>query len=133
MAPVKAPFSKPNSSDSRSSVGSAAQFTLTNGLSLRSDWACSARATSSLPVPLSPRIRTVTSVSETRSIRSRTSIIFSLLPKSIVDFDLGVLERLADEVRGPERYRLHDRVGPSLGGDRDDGEVAVDLPEGCEG
>ena len=30
------------------------------------------RATSSLPVPLSPRIRTVTSVTAMRSIRSRT-------------------------------------------------------------
>ena len=37
MAPVKAPVSKPNSSDSSSSVGSAAQFTFTNGLSWRSD------------------------------------------------------------------------------------------------
>ena len=33
MAPVNAPRSKPNSSDSSSSVGSAAQFTFTNGLS----------------------------------------------------------------------------------------------------
>ena len=37
IAPVNAPRSKPNSSDSSSSVGSAAQFTLTNGLSRRSD------------------------------------------------------------------------------------------------
>ncbi len=36
-----------------------------------------ARATSSLPVPLSPRTRTVTSVSATRSINSCTSRIFS--------------------------------------------------------
>jgi hypothetical protein len=87
MAPVNAPFSNPNSSDSRSSVGSAAQFTFTNDLSLRSDCSCSARATSSLPVPLSPRISTVTSVSETRRMRSRTSAMRSLLPKSIVYFD----------------------------------------------
>ena len=70
IAPVKAPRSKPNSSDSSSSVGRAAQLTLTNGLSRRSDDEQSARATSSLPVPLSPRIRQVTSVSATRSIRS---------------------------------------------------------------
>ena len=36
-APVNAPRSKPNSSDSSSSVGSAAQFTLTNGMSRRSE------------------------------------------------------------------------------------------------
>ena len=41
-----------------------------------------ARATSSLPVPLSPRISTVTSVSATRSISSRTSRICSLVPSS---------------------------------------------------
>src|ERR1700682_3210843 len=35
IAPVNAPRSKPNSSDSRSSVGSAAQFTLTNGFLAR--------------------------------------------------------------------------------------------------
>ena len=35
--PVNAPRSKPNSSDSSSSAGSAAQFTLTNGLSRRSE------------------------------------------------------------------------------------------------
>ena len=39
-----------------------------------------ARATSSLPVPLSPRISTVTSVSAIRSIRSCTSAIRSLWP-----------------------------------------------------
>ena len=37
IAPVKAPRSNPNSSDSSSSVGSAAQFTFTNGLSRRSE------------------------------------------------------------------------------------------------
>ena len=46
----------PNSSHSRRSAGSAVQFTLTNGLSRRSDDAWSARATRSLPVPRSPRI-----------------------------------------------------------------------------
>jgi hypothetical protein len=41
-APVKAPFSRPNSSDSIKLVGSAAQLTLTIGRSLRASWiACS--------------------------------------------------------------------------------------------
>ncbi len=82
IAPVKAPRSKPNSSDSSSSVGSAAQFTLTNGLSRRGEARVNARATSSLPVPLSPRMSTVTSVSATRLIRSRTSPICSLCHSS---------------------------------------------------
>ena len=67
-APVNAPFSKPNSSLSSSSEGSAAQLTFTNGLSWRLERRWSVRATSSLPVPLSPRIRTVMSVSATCSI-----------------------------------------------------------------
>jgi hypothetical protein len=37
-APVNAPFVWPNSSDSISSFGSAAQFTLMNGFFDRSDW-----------------------------------------------------------------------------------------------
>ena len=47
----------------------AAQFSLTNGLSFR--WLCSKMlvATSSLPVPLSPRMRTVESVGATFMIR----------------------------------------------------------------
>jgi hypothetical protein len=40
----------------------AAQLTVTNGLSCRRLLACTARATSSLPVPLSPVISTVASV-----------------------------------------------------------------------
>ena len=53
-APVKAPFSWPNSSLSISSSGIAAQFTSTNGPSARRLCAWIARATSSLPVPFSP-------------------------------------------------------------------------------
>ena len=82
-APVKAPFSKPNSSLSSSSDGSAAQLTLTKGRSTRLESRCSARATSSLPVPLSPRTSTVMSVSATCSMISRTSRIFGSSPQSI--------------------------------------------------
>ncbi len=57
-APVKAPFSWPNSSLSISVSGSAAQLMATNGPCRRVLSACSERATSSLPVPLSPVIRT---------------------------------------------------------------------------
>src|SRR5882762_5584637 len=58
-APVKAPRSWPKSSDSRRSFGIAAVFIAMNGLSARGLWRCNARATSSLPVPDSPVIRTV--------------------------------------------------------------------------
>ena len=53
-APVKAPRSCPNSSDSSTPGASALQFTATNGPPTRSDCTCTARAISSLPVPLSP-------------------------------------------------------------------------------
>ena len=59
VAPVNAPFAWPNSSLSSSVSGSAAQLTATNGPAARAARAAwIARATSSLPVPLSPRIST---------------------------------------------------------------------------
>ena len=51
---VKLPLMWPKSSDSISSSGIAAQLTSTKGPLLRRLAACNARATSSLPVPLSP-------------------------------------------------------------------------------
>ena len=53
-APVKAPFTWPKSSLSSRSAGMAAQLTATQGFSLRGEWEWIARATTSLPVPLSP-------------------------------------------------------------------------------
>ncbi len=54
IAPVKAPFSWPNSSDSSSVSGIAAQLSGTNGCPTRWLSWCSVCATSSLPVPDSP-------------------------------------------------------------------------------
>ena len=54
---VYTPFSCPNSSLSSSPVGIAAQLHGTNGPARRAPRACSARATSSFPVPVSPQIR----------------------------------------------------------------------------
>ena len=54
VAPVKAPFSWPKSSDSMSSSGMAAQLTWTKVSRALRLWAWMDRATSSLPVPLSP-------------------------------------------------------------------------------
>ena len=70
-APVKLPFSWPNSSDSISSSGMAAQLTCTRVRSRRIDWRWMARATSSLPVPLSPVTRTVAGVGAALSMVSR--------------------------------------------------------------
>ena len=81
-APVKAPFSWPNSSLSSSSAGSAAQFTFTNGRSLRGERWWMARATSSLPTPLSPRISTVTSLSDTCSMTCAIVCISGLSPQN---------------------------------------------------
>ena len=72
-APVKDPFSCPNSSDSRTPCASAAQFTFTNGLDSRALLMWMARATISLPVPVSPRKRTVAVVCATCSTRASTS------------------------------------------------------------
>ena len=53
-APVKAPFSWPNSSDSSRLSGIAAQLRATKGPRARRLRSCRKRATISLPVPLSP-------------------------------------------------------------------------------
>ena len=80
IAPVNAPFSWPKSSFSSRSSGMAAQFSFTNGRphrELRSWIAC---AISSLPVPVSPWIRTVESVGATRSTWSSIDSRAGLLP-----------------------------------------------------
>ena len=79
-APVKAPRTCPNSSLSISVSGMAAQLIGTKGNSFRGLRAWRAAATSSFPVPLSPRIITLASVGATRSISSKTPRIASLRP-----------------------------------------------------
>ena len=74
-APVKAPRTCPKSSDSMSVSGIAAQFTLMSGR-----WRCwlrswMARATSSLPVPVSPVSSTVLRDCATSSMRREISTI----------------------------------------------------------
>jgi hypothetical protein len=80
VAPVKDPFSWPNSSDSSSVSGSAAQLTAMKGLPRRGERSCSALATSSLPVPLSPWISTVLETGAICSILTSTSWIAALSP-----------------------------------------------------
>jgi hypothetical protein len=74
-APVNAPFSWPNSSASRIVSGSAAMLTAQNGRSRRPESWWIARATSSLPVPLSPWISTDDAESATLCTMRNTSCI----------------------------------------------------------
>ena len=59
FAPVKAPLTYPKSSLSSRVSGNAPQLTETKASAARGEQVCTARATSSLPVPLSQKIRTV--------------------------------------------------------------------------
>jgi hypothetical protein len=79
-APVKAPLTCPKSSDSISPWDSAAQFTATKRPSRRGLLLWIARATSSLPVPDSPRISTVALVFETCWRMSNTRCICGECP-----------------------------------------------------
>ncbi len=88
-APVNAPFSCPNSSDSSSSAAMADVFSATNGWCARGLWSCSARATSSLPVPDSPVISTVMLEPASRPIERNTSCIAGAWP--IIDGIAAVL------------------------------------------
>ncbi len=71
-APVKLPRSWPKSSESTRSAGIAPQLTRRNGPAARRERAWIARAITSLPEPVSPRISTGTSVGATCSTRSIT-------------------------------------------------------------
>ena len=79
-APVKAPRSWPNSSDSSKSFGMAAVLIATKGPLPRGLCLCSARATSSLPEPDSPVIITVTLLWLSRPIARNTSCIAGACP-----------------------------------------------------
>ena len=72
-APVNEPLACPNSSLSSKVSVMAAQLTGTKGRSPRLLFACTAFATSSLPVPLSPVMSTMASVGAMRTMRPRTS------------------------------------------------------------
>ncbi len=69
-APVKDPFSWPNSSRSSRDSLRTEQAMGTKGLSWREDCWWMARAATSLPVPFSPRMRTVASAAAARLIKS---------------------------------------------------------------
>lgn len=77
---MKAPFSWPNNSDSRTVSDSAAQFNLINALLFRIDNACIALAKHSLPVPLSPLKSTAEFVAATILVVANTLLIAGLSP-----------------------------------------------------
>ncbi len=81
-APVNAPFSCPKSSLSRRVSGMAAQLMAMKGRPERGLFWWMARATNSLPVPLSPRMRTVESLCATRAMNSSIWLIWRLSPTS---------------------------------------------------
>ena len=80
LAPVKAPAACPNNSDSMRLSGIAEQLTATKGPARRGLASWMARATSSLPVPLSPSMRTLAAVGATFSMSASTSAIRLLVP-----------------------------------------------------
>ena len=159
-APVNAPFSWPKSSVSSSVSGIAAQLIATNGASARGLSACSERANSSLPVPLSPSSSTVVSVaaarcSDANTLRSDGSSPTScgaprrtrqlLLQQQVLGHHPPLLERARDEQQqmigidrlGEEvdRAFLHRGDGvldAAVGGHHDDRHVGVDSFGGAE-
>ena len=72
-APVNAPFSCPNNCESINSWGIAPQLTRMNGPAARGERLWIARATNSLPEPVSPKMSTGTSERATSSTRSMTA------------------------------------------------------------
>ena len=147
----RAPCAWPNSSDSISSSGIAAQLTSTNGPARRwlSAWIC--RATSSLPVPFSPEISTRPLVGAAIAICSRSAAMTRLsptmveravdagaqrrvlhlepaLPQGVAHGEHGLFERqrLLDEVERAELRRAHGRLDAAVAGDHDD--LRVDAP-----
>src|SRR5579883_2553564 len=82
VAPVNAPFSWPKRMLSASVGGMLPQSTTTKGPALRSLAWWIALATSSLPVPVSPTMRTLSGVPDTFSRTPKTRRIFGELPTS---------------------------------------------------
>jgi hypothetical protein len=81
---VNAPFLCPNNSLSIRFSDIAPQFNAMKGLLALFELKCNAFATSSLPVPLFPEIKTVLSVSATAFIISKICPIAGLLPMMFV-------------------------------------------------
>ncbi len=85
-APVNAPFTCPKSVDSSRSGGRLPELTVTKARSERDEFVWIARATSSLPVPLSPVMRIVERLGAAWMIRSKTCFIRGLRPMMPANF-----------------------------------------------
>ena len=81
-APVKAPRTCPKSSLSSSPSGIAVQLIGTKGLSARLPWKWIVRATTSLPVPLSPLIKTLLRLCAICRMSAKISRMAGLVPIS---------------------------------------------------
>ena len=105
-APVNAPRSWPNSSDSSSVSGSAAQFTFTKGRAARGEPPWISPATSSLPVPVSPVRSTVERLGATRCASSTAACIAALSPTiSVREAPRALLAQRLDLARPGARAR----------------------------
>src|SRR4051794_40290766 len=108
IAPVNAPRSWPNSSDSINVSENSAQLTATNGWCLRRlDWWISVAVTS-FPVPLSPVIRTVLSLLPITRRNSNTARIRALCPTTMPSMMRGAGVIAASHQ--PERLEFRDLV-----------------------
>ena len=149
-APVNAPRTWPNSSDSSRFSGMAPQLMVTNGPLARCDRLCSSRAISSLPVPVSPVISTEMSVAATFWTLRKTScmrgdeprispkrmLLDAALQRAVVELQLVDEERVADEQRGLRRedrqhlqVRLVEQLGDVVVADVDDAQHVAALEQ----
>ena len=117
MAPVKLPRRWPNSWLSASSRVVVVQLYGRNIAELRGEPTCIARATSSLPVPLSPVTRTVRSFPCSRVIWSTTRCIAALAQRK--PGSSGSRERLACSSATRSGRSLRGAQLEALAGDRD--------------
>ncbi len=85
LASVNAPRTWPNSSLSKTPSDTPPELTITIGRDARLDTACSARATTPLPVPFSPRISTFASEGPTREMTCST---FCIADDSAISFGM---------------------------------------------
>ncbi len=153
MAEVNAPLTWPKSVDSSSSEGMAPVLMGTKGLSLRGELAWMALAMSSLPVPLSPWMRTVERLGATWATRSKTfsmdlalahdvgevvALLEGALELQVLFFgamagdggaDVGqqllVVPGLLDEVFRAGADGFDDVVHGAVGGDHDDRQLRL--------
>ncbi len=93
VAPVNAPRAWPKSSASASSPGMAAQLKRMRGPAARRLSAWMSEATSSLPVPVSPRMSTVMSFGAIRLAASRRRCIAGDSPTMVRPIALSALSR----------------------------------------